>query len=64
METLQDLLKEAINTDFDHNLRDTTRIINKYTKASKEQKDLIDDIFISVCGWSLETLISNYEKGE
>lgn len=39
---------------------ESDKIVKTYNSASFDQKAIIDKIFISLCGWSLETLI----KGE
>ncbi len=57
------LIFQEMTTDMDSNERQSERIIEKYNEASKETKVVIDDIFISLCGWSLETLIIK-TKGE
>jgi len=51
---------ELINsdTDFDHNENES--IIDTYNSCNKETKSKIDDIFISLTGYSLKTII----KGE
>lgn len=56
-EFISDQVAEAISTDDDNPRRNTERIIDAYEGASKEQRALVDDIFTSLCGWSLETLI-------
>lgn len=33
------------------------RLIRTYQSADDKGKALIDDLFITLCGWSLETLI-------
>ena len=40
---------------FDH-------ICRRYVDESKENKELIDLTFISICGYSLETLLFNKDK--
>lgn len=40
------------------------RIIQVYRQASAETKAVIDDIFISLCGWSMSTLIKEEEPGQ
>lgn len=65
--TIQELVAEEINTDCDyqHDIS-CRRIIDKYEKANKETQSTLDDIFISLSGWSLKTHIKNYnmKKGE
>jgi hypothetical protein len=36
---------------------DTQRIVTAYGKASEHEQYVIDDIFISLCGYSLRTII-------
>jgi hypothetical protein len=59
--TIQELIAEEINTDCDYQ-RDIScrRIIDKYEEANDKTKSTLDDIFISLSGWSLKTHIENY----
>ena len=65
--TVQELIAEEINTDCDYRRGISCgRIIDKYEEANEETKSALDDIFISLSGWSLKTHIENYniKKGE
>jgi hypothetical protein len=59
MKTIPDIVSDAIHTDVDHHNSDDKRIIKRYKSATKTAKQDIDDIFISLCGWSLNTIIQN-----
>ena len=59
MKTIPDIVNDAIYTDVDHQNSDDKRIIKRYKSATKTAKQDIDDIFISLCGWSLATIIRN-----
>jgi len=37
---------------------DSTRIQNSYEEATPDQRAIVDDIFASLCGYSLATIIS------
>lgn len=41
--------------------KESARIVKKYKESDEKGKALIDDVFISLCGYSLETLIKNQE---
>lgn len=49
---------DAIATDDEDG---TDQIIVAYQHATADQKAVIDDIFISLCGWQLSTLIKREE---
>jgi hypothetical protein len=55
---LQEIIKDAIDTDDQFKTRNQTDLIKSYTESNKETKIIINDIFISLCGYSLETLIN------
>ena len=59
MKTIPDIVTDAICTDNDHKNRDDKRIIKRYKSATKTAKQDIDDIFISLCGRSLASIIRN-----
>jgi hypothetical protein len=49
---------DAIDSDDEDG---TARLIEAYMDATPDQKAVVDDIFISLCGWSLNTLIKREE---
>ena len=51
--------KLFINNDDDYSFDD---ICNRYVNETKQNKELIDLTFISICGYSLETLLFNKDK--
>jgi hypothetical protein len=54
--------QEQFETDVS-NPSDNARILRRYETATSEGKELLDDVFISLCGYSLETLIEMNNKG-
>lgn len=59
MNLIKEVLIDAILQEHrQKNTRDNERIINKYNSLTKQSADQVDDIFISICGFSLENLIS------
>jgi hypothetical protein len=54
---ISDQVAEEIATDDDNPARNTERIIAAYESASTEIRAVVDDIFTSLCGYSLQTLI-------
>jgi hypothetical protein len=56
---IRDLVLNAINTDDSFNNINSKNIVNLYTTASTNEKEVIDQIFINLCGYSLNTMITN-----
>ncbi len=52
---------ELIETEEGNQDKFSEKIINKYKKTTTSNKAIIDDIFIDLCGYSLETLINGEE---
>ena len=52
-----DKIENELNTDDANRDKQGKILLDKYHRATLEQQIVIDDIFISLCGWSLETLI-------
>ena len=52
-------LKASIDNDDDYSFDD---ICNRYVNETKQNKELIDLTFISICGYSLKTLLFNKDK--
>ena len=48
--------RNAFNTDTESVDDIGFQLINKYKSATEKEKEFMDDIFISLCGWSFETL--------
>lgn len=44
---------------FDDDTDDSDKIIDAFSEMDPKTKEAVDDIFISLCGWSLTTLIEN-----
>ncbi len=60
--SLQELIADAIDTDCDYNTTfSCKKIIQQYEQASDDTKATIDNIFITLCGWSLKTHIRDYK---
>lgn len=60
--SLQELIIEEMNTDCDYRSGTScSRIIDRYEGSNAETKAALDDVFISLSGWSLQTLIENYK---
>ena len=57
-ENLIEKITRLIMTDDANGDKESNRIIQTYQNANDVQKALIDDIFISLCGFSLNTLTS------
>jgi hypothetical protein len=57
-DSLVNRIERAIQNDDDDQ---SARLTDLYEKASMPQKGLLDEAFICLCGWSLETLIAGKE---
>ena len=63
MITIKNLLIKEIETENTlNNVIDNKRIVEKYKTLDNKSKDVVDDIFIYICGYSLNTLIEKSEK--
>jgi len=56
---LYTLILRAIATDDDSPERIGAKLKDTYATASPEARGVIDDIFISLTGWSFATLLDN-----
>jgi hypothetical protein len=54
---LNEKIIEAIQSDGDFNKRQQQIILDNYDQATQQEKERIDNIFIALTGWSLESLI-------
>ena len=54
-----DRFQSAMDNDDDYTFDD---ICNRYVNETKQNKELINLTFISICGYSLETLLFNKDK--
>lgn len=59
--SLAERIYHSMETDDDGPNSD--RIITAYEAASEETKMIIDDIFISLTGWTLKTMIEQEQNG-
>lgn len=57
--TIVQQVQEAIFTD---DTDDSERIIQAYEEATAEQRAVVDDIFISLCGYRLATFIERWRS--
>lgn len=57
MKNLIEYLEKEMRTDDECILKKSKRIKRMYLNGSEDQKKLIDDVFITICGWSLDTII-------
>jgi hypothetical protein len=53
-------LEYQMSTDDEPNDKKSDRLKRTYINASESEKKLIDDVFITICGYSLNTLIKNH----
>lgn len=57
-DALVTLITEAIATDDDDQ---SQRLADEYLSADDAGKDLLDRVFVCLCGWELKTLMRNCE---
>jgi hypothetical protein len=59
-----DQVLDAMNTQCGdiNEVKESVRIVQKYNNADEKCKELIDDVFISLCGYSLKTLIDKAKE--
>jgi hypothetical protein len=63
MFNLQDIIQDLIKTDDSYNINCDRNIIGVYNNSNDDVKTTIDVIFISLCGYSLRTIIEDiYSK--
>jgi len=55
---LVNVIEDAFKTDDEPTHKKGDRIISIYDGASAEIQDVIDDVFITLCGYSVSTLKS------
>tara|TARA_R100000988_G_C4007428_1_gene173862 strand:- start:7819 stop:7998 length:180 start_codon:yes stop_codon:yes gene_type:complete len=58
MALLIEKLEHEMLTDDERMDKKSARLKRTYETASDKEKKLIDDIFITICGYSLQTLIN------
>ena len=49
---------ELINSDTEPSIKQSEYIHEYYERANKQEKQLIDNIFMALCGYSLESIIN------
>jgi hypothetical protein len=60
MRSIADIVVREIATDSDDQ---TERLVRDYEAATAIEQKAIDNAFISLCGWSLKTLITRAKGG-
>ena len=58
MENLFERFEEEIRTDDECTDKKSRRLKSTYATLSSNEKDIVDDMFITLCGWSLKTFIN------
>jgi len=53
MNLISHITEQILSDDYD----ESKELEEKYNNASLEEKQIIDSVFLSLCGWTLETLI-------
>ena len=53
---------EEMSTDGDADERQAERLVRLYQESSQKEKELIDQVMMCICGWTMKTLIEGVEK--
>ena len=61
---INEIVQNLITTDDSYSGAENNIIIKRYNGASVDEREIIDDIFISLCGYSLDTIISEYNDNK
>lgn len=61
-EALVEVFDNQYQSDDERWSRKGANLMNDYAKATPEQREAIDNTFITLCGWSLHTLIDMVEQ--
>ena len=56
---LREMVLDAMMTDDSFNHINQSNILNIFENSSSDSKKILDEVFINLCGYSLETLTSN-----
>ena len=59
---IRDLVLEAMTTDDSFNGGNSRNIIKLYNSATLTEKELIDNIFVNLCGYYLSSQINDLER--
>jgi len=57
MKTLIEKLEYEMLTDDEPTCKKSDRLERTYMNASESEQKIIDDVFITICGYSLNTLL-------
>lgn len=61
--TLVDRIENLMHSDDEDREKSSVRIYDAYQSASKGAQQVIDDIFISLCGYQLQSLFTDRAIG-
>lgn len=56
-EKLLEEFQKSFLDDDESNYKKGERLIGIYQTADEKSKEIIDDVFITLCGWSLQSLL-------
>jgi hypothetical protein len=60
--TLYEIIVQEIHSDDESPEKISRRLKATYENASQNEKKIINDIFITLTGWSFETLLEKVQK--
>ena len=60
--SLFEIIAEEIETDDVSYEKKSAQIIALWHCANQERREVMDSLMMSLCGWSLTTLIKNYNE--
>lgn len=64
LENIIKRVSDLMQTDDANTDKQSAIVIRKYKNASESERDLLDGVFIALCGYSLDTIIAEYEDEE
>ena len=57
-ETLIDRVQTEMQSDDEDREKQSAILLSVYEQADKKTKEAINEVFICLCGWSLDTLLN------
>ena len=57
MKNIRNIVLEAISTDDSFTEKQNYKLVMIYLNASRNEKEIIDSVFICLCGYSLESIV-------
>lgn len=59
-----DLVGQIAEEIFNDDENDTSNLLRLYKEANETERAIMDSMLVSICGWTMNTIIENAEKEE